>query len=668
MSYSIRTKPARIAIALVLTLALIFGLTPLLPSGTASAADPALTVEFRTGATVDGTITYTAAELEALASSANTDKYLAWDGSKFVVLATNSSIPLSTLLTNKAAAPAVSNATIGNNDIVEVTDGTVTKTFGGRSVGANSYFYGDTTETTGIGSAAATATTVLSTAVLSLDTGQANVAGTADATNVSTFGVDTSLRFLTGLDNRDQVRLPRTWDQYLKEEDAIARYVSGVTKISIVRSGPLANFKVFTQIGDNGQKKLAKNFTLDELNKLANNDVRAYLQSNPTSGINWAVHATNKYVTIDKLLAESGIVFNAADILVPRADDGFQTKLDYEFIQANKFFYGGTSATGHDTGDPIEVGAVLAISWHPGTNITAETAKTTLGTIDWTGTNVRNTGRFYVGASRANYLNSDVAGSRFVQAPTELTIIKDALDTLTASNVTLAKSEYIVTGEQIKPDVIVSYGALTLKKDTDYTLSYGTNKDVGEGIVTVAGIGNFTGTAAKTFTIKAEPKITIAKIPDQTYSGKAKKPKLTVKADGKAVALGTGYTAKYSNNKNIGKATVAVTIKDGKTYKATFKINPKKTAGFKLKALKKSFKASWKKDSKATGYVVKYATDKKVSKSVKTYTAKKNSAVTKTFKSIKGKKIYYAKIRTYKTVSGVKYYSAWSKIVRIKTK
>ena len=39
-----------------------------------------------------------------------------------------------------------------------------------------------------------------------------------------------------------------------------------------------------------------------------------------------------------------------------------------------------------------------------------------------------------------------------------------------------------------------------------------------------------------------------------------------------------------------------------------------------------------------------------------------------TMDKLKAKKKYYVRIRTYKTVSGQKYYSAWSKVKAIKTK
>ncbi|MBQ2093452.1 MAG: hypothetical protein II190_02590, partial [Ruminococcus sp.] len=63
-----------------------------------------------------------------------------------------------------------------------------------------------------------------------------------------------------------------------------------------------------------------------------------------------------------------------------------------------------------------------------------------------------------------------------------------------------------------------------------------------------------------------------------TYSGAAKKPGVTVKYGTKTLTSGTDYTVAYSNNTNVGTATVTVTGKGSYkgTKKATFKIKAKK--------------------------------------------------------------------------------------------
>ena len=55
------------------------------------------------------------------------------------------------------------------------------------------------------------------------------------------------------------------------------------------------------------------------------------------------------------------------------------------------------------------------------------------------------------------------------------------------------------------------------------------------------------------------------------------------------------------------------------------------------------------------------ATNSKFTKGKKKVTVAGKTKVKKTVSGLKADKKYYVKIRTYKTVSGKKYFSAWSK-------
>lgn len=57
------------------------------------------------------------------------------------------------------------------------------------------------------------------------------------------------------------------------------------------------------------------------------------------------------------------------------------------------------------------------------------------------------------------------------------------------------------TGSAITPSPTVSYGSKTLKKGTDYTLSYSNNTAIGTATITITGIGNYAGTKKITFKI-----------------------------------------------------------------------------------------------------------------------------------------------------------------------
>lgn len=155
-----------------------------------------------------------------------------------------------------------------------------------------------------------------------------------------------------------------------------------------------------------------------------------------------------------------------------------------------------------------------------------------------------------------------------------------------------------------------------------------------------------------------------------TWTGSRKTPSVTVKdSNGKALKKNTDHKVTYSNNKNVGKATVKVTLK-GNYYGSktmSFKIDPKGTSLSSVKAGTKSFTAKWKKQSKQTsGYQLRYSTSRTGSGSKSLISG--SSKTSKTIKNLKAKKKYYVRVRTYKKVNGVKYYSGWSKAKTVTTK
>ena len=79
----------------------------------------------------------------------------------------------------------------------------------------------------------------------------------------------------------------------------------------------------------------------------------------------------------------------------------------------------------------------------------------------------------------------------------------------------------------------------------------------------------------------------------------------------------------------------------------------------------KKIALKWKKNTSGTGYQIQYATDKKFKKECKTKTISKNKTTSYTIKSLKKKKTYYVRIRTYKKL-GNTYYSGWSSAKKVK--
>lgn len=181
------------------------------------------------------------------------------------------------------------------------------------------------------------------------------------------------------------------------------------------------------------------------------------------------------------------------------------------------------------------------------------------------------------------------------------------------------------------------------------------------------------GTTTKTVKIAKVSKIKLSKT-KYTYNGKKQTPSVTVKdSKGKELKVNTDYKVKLpSSRKNVGTYEVKITFKGSKysgSKTLSYTINPKSTKLSKVSAKKKGFEAKWKKQSTQTkGYQIQYSTDSKFKSGNKTVTVNKNSTTKKTISKLKAKKKYYVRIRTYKTVGKQKYYSDWSKSVKVTTK
>ena len=241
---------------------------------------------------------------------------------------------------------------------------------------------------------------------------------------------------------------------------------------------------------------------------------------------------------------------------------------------------------------------------------------------------------------------------------------------ISKASVTLSTSTYAYDGKAKTPSVNVKVNGKTLKKDTDYTVSYSNNTKVGTAKVTIKGKGNYTGSVSKTYSIKNNfKKATISGISTKAFTGKNITQSITVKYNGKTLKNGTDYTVSYSNNKNIGTATVKIAGKGSYTGTITkaFKINPAKQEIQKLTAKSKAFFVDWAQKGSATGYEIQYATNSKFTSAKKvTITNKKTD--TKTVSKLSGKKKYYVRVRSYTTVKGTKYYGAWSASKSVTTK
>ncbi len=134
---------------------------------------------------------------------------------------------------------------------------------------------------------------------------------------------------------------------------------------------------------------------------------------------------------------------------------------------------------------------------------------------------------------------------------------------ITGDNVTVDTTDKTYTGSEIKPAVTVKIGTDTLKENTDYTVTYSNNINVGQATVTVEGKSSYEGKVAKNFSITPKPVagLTYGSIADQKYTGSAIEPTVTVKDGTTELKEGTDFTVAYSANTEVGNAVALVTGK-----------------------------------------------------------------------------------------------------------
>ena len=134
------------------------------------------------------------------------------------------------------------------------------------------------------------------------------------------------------------------------------------------------------------------------------------------------------------------------------------------------------------------------------------------------------------------------------------------------------------------------------------------------------------------------------------------------------------YKVEYSNNLNVGKASVRIKGIGNYANSTTeyFHIIPKGTKITKVSGLNDSFKLQWKKQSARmsratiTGYQIQYSRDKKFKKATKVKTVKGYKKTSQKIRRLKSGKTYYVRVRTYMKTGGCTYYSKWSKVKKVK--
>lgn len=130
------------------------------------------------------------------------------------------------------------------------------------------------------------------------------------------------------------------------------------------------------------------------------------------------------------------------------------------------------------------------------------------------------------------------------------------------NDVEVTVPDTVFTGEQVKPDVVVSYGNYQFISDSDYTLSFKDNINIGTASVVITGKNHLSGSRTVTFPIeKADISSTEVAVKNATFTGSAIKSAVDVKLGNVTLKEGTHYTLSYKNNVNAGTAQVTISGK-----------------------------------------------------------------------------------------------------------
>lgn len=131
----------------------------------------------------------------------------------------------------------------------------------------------------------------------------------------------------------------------------------------------------------------------------------------------------------------------------------------------------------------------------------------------------------------------------------------------------------IYSGSELKPSVKVYYNwdnmfSVQLKEGSDYNVTYSDNINAGTATAIVTGIGAYSGTKNVTFTI--EPKKISSPTfdglkPEYTYTGQKVEPEFAL-MDGETVIHSSEYEVSYSDNTEVGTATITITDATGGNY------------------------------------------------------------------------------------------------------
>ncbi len=246
--------------------------------------------------------------------------------------------------------------------------------------------------------------------------------------------------------------------------------------------------------------------------------------------------------------------------------DGFKREYQYTGAQICPV---GITVTDYIDGVKYKLTENVDYTLSYSNNINIGTATITVNGINnFKGT---GTGKFLITASTIAGGNT-LPGNSYLEGTGQISGAKPVAASDVKLTMDTANAMYY-TGNPLYPRVSIS----GMTENVDYTVTYSSNKEVGIGVINIAGIGNNSGTITRYFRIIASlSKCTIGAIPTQEYTGSAITPSVVVRCGNTILKAGTDYTVTYINNINIGTATVMIRAASNENYTGsattTFKI------------------------------------------------------------------------------------------------
>ena len=142
------------------------------------------------------------------------------------------------------------------------------------------------------------------------------------------------------------------------------------------------------------------------------------------------------------------------------------------------------------------------------------------------------------------------------------------IEPFSINNVAISEvDEQVYSGKQVVPELSLTIDTKELILNKDYTLLYKNNTNVGHAVITIEGIGNYSGTVDTYYNIVARSiyNSTVTGIKPYTYTGNPIEPEIIVTCDSISLVKDKDYTVLYNDNTDIGTALVIITGKGNYT-------------------------------------------------------------------------------------------------------